>query len=70
MALSTKEKPMSIKNWKRRSKRVLDEEIENSRFFLAKMKYPFSWRNRGNWHERPPQRHPGWAAYHANKDEE
>jgi hypothetical protein len=58
---------MSIKDYKKGAKRTEDQAIENARKVFWKCRYPFSFKNRGSWHNEPPRRHPGWAAYHANK---
>jgi hypothetical protein len=61
---------MSIKNYKKGLARIEDQALEFSRTLFGKTRYPFSWKNRGSWHNEPPRRHPGWAAYHATKDNE
>ena len=64
---------MSFKDYKKGLVRVDCQAIENSRHIYARYKLPkvsFSWKNRGSWHALPPRRHPGWAAYHENKDGE
>lgn len=60
---------MSLKTYKKGLKQIEDQAIQNSRTIFGKFRYPFSWRNKGSWQKHPPRRHPGWAAYHANKDE-
>jgi hypothetical protein len=62
------ERTMSFNNYKRGIKRIEDQAIENARKLYWTMRYPFSWRNRGSWHQLPPRRHPGWHAYHQNQD--
>jgi hypothetical protein len=60
---------MSLKTYKKGLKQIEDQPIQNSRtIFFGKFRYPFSWRNKGSWHTRPPRRHPGWAAYHATRE--
>ena len=59
---------MAFKTYKRGLKLIEDQAIENSRHIYGKVRYPFSWKRRGNWHQLPPRRHPGWAAYHASKN--
>jgi len=61
---------MSFKNYKKGMKPVEDQALENSRSLFAQFKYPFSWKNRGSWHDQPLRKHPGWAAYHAQKDKQ
>lgn len=59
---------MAMKTYKKGLKLIEDQAIENGRGLFGRFKYPFSWKNRGSWHNSPPRRHPGWAAYHANKE--
>ncbi len=59
---------MSFKNYKKGLKQAEDQALENSRRLFGGTKYPFSFKNRGSWRGLPPRKHPGWAAYHANKD--
>jgi hypothetical protein len=60
---------MAFKNYKKGLKRVEDQAWEFTRTAFAGVKLPkWDWSRRGSWHSRPPKRHPGWAAYHANKD--
>jgi hypothetical protein len=61
---------MSFKNYKKGLGRVEDQSVENSRHVFGKFRYPFSWKNKGSWHNAPPRRHPGWAAYQASKDKD
>ncbi len=70
MGLSTEERTMSFKNYKKGMKQVEGQALENTRRLFGGLKYTFSWKNRGSWHSQPPRRHPGWAAYHANKDKD
>mgnify|MGYP003343785519 CR=1 FL=1 len=35
-----------------------DESIENSRHVFGKMRYPFSWKNKGSWKLLPPRKPP------------
>lgn len=60
---------MAIKDYKKGIKRIEDQAIENGRGLFVRIKYPFSWKNRGSWHNQPPRRHPGWAAYNEKKEE-
>jgi hypothetical protein len=60
---------MSFKHYKKGLKRVEDQGIEFGRKLFWGVKYPkWDWSRRGSWHSQPLKRHPGWAAYHANKD--
>ena len=59
---------MSFKNYRKGTKRVLDQALENSRQIYANNKIPLSKHPCNPWWAR--QRHPGWAAYHANKDKD
>ena len=53
---------MSFKDYKKGLTPIEDQAIENRRETRSGFKFPFSWKNRGSWHELPPRRHPGWAA--------
>lgn len=57
---------MSFKDYKKGLKRPQDEQIENSRTMFGPNppRRPKAFYN--PWWNR--QKHPGWAAYHANKD--
>jgi hypothetical protein len=56
---------MSFKNYKKDLKPVQDQAIENSRSIFSAGK-SFATKGIYNpWWNR--QKHPGWAAYHANK---
>ncbi len=59
---------MSSKNYRKGTKRVLDQALENSRHIYANNKIPLSKHPCNPWWAR--KRHPGWAAYHANKDKD
>lgn len=59
---------MAMKNRKKGLKRIEDQAIEFSRKLYWGVKVrAFPWKMRGSWKDLPPRRHPGWAAYHANK---
>jgi hypothetical protein len=55
---------MSFKNYKKGTKPIEDQAIERSRTIFDKTRLPKAHYN--PWWNR--QKHPGWAAYHANKD--
>jgi hypothetical protein len=57
---------MSFKNWKRGLYRVEDQALEYTTWH-TRPKFGFPWDKRSSWKSRPLRRHPGWAAYHANK---
>jgi hypothetical protein len=57
---------MSFKNYKKGLKRVQDQAIENSSTLFRATPFPKAKGIYNPWWNR--QRHPGWAAYHANKD--
>jgi hypothetical protein len=60
---------MAFKNYKKGLKRIEDQGLEFGRGLFAKVRLPkWDWSRRGSWHAQPPKRHPGWAAYHANKE--
>ena len=63
----TKERLMAIKNWKRGFYRVEDQALEFTNW-RTHGRFKFPWHKRGSWKSLPPRRHPGWAAYHDNKD--
>jgi hypothetical protein len=68
MELSNKERTMSFKNYKKGIKRVEDQAIERSRHIFARGKSLTTSGIYNPWWNR--QKHPGWAAYHANKGKE
>jgi hypothetical protein len=55
---------MSFKDYKKGLLRPENQALENSRHIFANYRLPKGCHNPW-WHRR---RHPGWAAYHANKD--
>ena len=57
---------MSFKNYKKGIKPVEDQAIERSRHIFANGKALATKGTYNPWWNR--QKHPGWAAYHANKD--
>ena len=59
---------MSFKNYKKGLKRVEDQAIERSRSIYAGGKELATKGIYNPWWNR--QKHPGWAAYHANKKDE
>ncbi len=58
---------MSFKNYKKDLHRLEVIPFEMPRW-RSRPKFRFSWATRGSWKLQKPKRHPGWAAYHANKD--
>ena len=60
---------MAIKNWKRGFYRVADQALEYTTWRTLG-RFGFPWHKRGSWKSQPLQRHPGWAAYHANEDKQ
>jgi hypothetical protein len=60
---------MSFKNWKQGLFRVEDQALEYAEWH-TRPKFGFPWDKRGSWKSQPLRRHPGWAAYHANKDKQ
>jgi hypothetical protein len=63
---------MSLKNWKRGLRRKRSDHMtENYKNLSWGKKFMgWDWKRRGSWKNEPPKRHPGWAAYHANKEKE
>jgi hypothetical protein len=61
---------MAMKKGRKRGlKQMEDAALEYSRKLYWGVKLPkWDWTRRGSWHSKPPKRHPGWAAYHANKE--
>ncbi len=59
---------MAFRTYKKGLKPIEDQAIENGRELFWRTKYPFNWKRRGSWRQLPPRKHPGWAAYHENKD--
>lgn len=57
---------MSFKDYKRGMRRPENQALENSRHIYANYKLPKKPYN--PWWKR--QKHPGWAAYHANQDKD
>jgi len=57
---------MSFKNYKRGLKQPQDQAIEFSRTIMGSKPIPASKSFYNPWWNR--QKHPGWAAYHANKE--
>jgi hypothetical protein len=60
---------MSFKNYKKDLHRVEDIPFEMPRW-RTRSKFDFRWDRRGSWKLSKPRRHPGWSAYHANKQME
>lgn len=56
---------MSFKNYKKGLRKIEDQALENSRHLYDTYKIPKK-KPYNCWWNR--QKHPGWAAYHANKD--
>ena len=59
---------MAMKGYKKGLKQPAEIEYERSRHWW-RPKFGWPWDKRGSWKKLPPRRHPGWAAYHANKDQ-
>jgi len=59
---------MSFKDYKKGLTPIEDQAIENSRSIMGKGKAHTTKGFYNPWWNR--RKHPGWAAYHANKDKE
>jgi hypothetical protein len=59
---------MSFKNYKKGLKPIQDQAIENSRSIYSAGKSLAAKGVYNPWWNR--QKHPGWAAYHADKDKD
>ena len=58
---------MAMKNRKKGLKRIEDQALEYARQVYGGLR-SFPWKMRGSWKSKPPRKHPGWAAYHKNKE--